>query len=198
MAISIQPSASVAAALSQLGRYPALMQQAIHKAIGRTVKSGRANLVRELSAQMAVRWKTIIKRRAKYKFFGPTSGEVRLTDEPMSATSFKGKFSNRGYTMQVMKDGYTVVIPSAFKGKGLDGKFSLFSRDENAASRRQMAGHYKKNIGKMRKPTHKVVPITMSQIVARKPEIVAKETAFLQAIFERQITKGVARALGVK
>ncbi len=194
----IDTNSAIAQAEAQIGKFPALFAKAQGKAASATIKSGRTHLVALLWKSMGLRWKTVAKHYAKYQLTGNGSGKIELHDAPISPNSFKGKWSGRNYSLQVLKSGFTVVIPNAFKGKGVDGKFALFSRDMNAASVRQQVGHYTKNIGKLRKPTHKVKPIMMHQVIEKKPSIITDETEFLNATFTKQMTKATAAALGVK
>jgi hypothetical protein len=203
-------SAAIADVERRLKGYPALLEDVIHKAIKTVNSTGRKHLVDRLMKILPVRWPTIIKRRVLYKRESPNVATITLYDEPIELTSFKGQWSNKNYVIEVVKGGMTVVVPNAFKGKSFTDNDSntghkgghpllaVFSRDVDAPSRRQTVGHYKGNIGRMRKPTHRARPIMMSTVLANKPDIIPDETAFLQKMFEKALTNGANRALGVK
>lgn len=192
----VETDEAIERARQKLEHAPALFHEAIVKNTNATVKSGRAKLVSLLWSAMAARWKTIIKRRVHYKPYNGEYAEVRLSNEPMQATSFKGKFSNGPYTVQVLKSGWNVVVPSAFKGRGIDNKLAIFSRDVNAPKKIQTVGHYKKNIGKMRSPTHKAAPITMTQVIQKRPEISENLRGFMAITFAAQMNRSVIAVVG--
>jgi hypothetical protein len=169
MMTTIEPDEASREALKRIEEFPALSKKVSERAVESTLRSGRRSLVNMLFAKMGIRWKTIAQRRAKYKKTGPTSGEIVLSDEPMQVTSFKGQWSGGAYIFDVLKSGMRVVVPHAFIGKNLKGKWTVFSRDASAGSREQAVGHYQKNIGKKRKPTHRAKPILMSDVVAKDP-----------------------------
>ena len=79
----------------QLRGYPAQLHRVLVKAVGATAKQGRKHMVQTLFKALALRWDTIIKRRALFKFTGPTSGEITIYDEPMQMTAFQGHWSNK-------------------------------------------------------------------------------------------------------
>lgn len=172
--------------LKEMQAAPTIVRNSIPVAATRAVKVGRATLIGLLWRKLNLRWRTILQARVKYEPYRGDSAYLNILENPITPTSFKGNYSGGNYNLQVQKNGWTVVVPAAFKGKGLDGKLHIFER--TGEKRRQIAGHYKPNIGKMRRIVHAAAPIGMWEILQKFP-VSGPVQQSIQKAFDKQIEK---------